>query len=152
MAKFYICCRCKEFHQNVSRKSLKKSEKKIENICFINIIFCYSASFKALVVKATGLAAGKGVFVAKNQEEACHAVDEILTDKKFGVAGKIVIVEELLEGEEVSVLAFTDGKYSFIYLIISLTKLISLIRNLKLLILRQDDCIHDACARSQKNL
>ncbi|KAH0952589.1 hypothetical protein HN011_004593 [Eciton burchellii] len=72
--------------------------------------FIKTASFKALVVKAAGLAAGKGVFVAKNQQEACHAIDEILIDKKFGVAGKIVIVEELLEGEEVSVLAFTDGK------------------------------------------
>lgn len=41
--------------------------------------------------------------VAKNQQEACEAVDEILTDKKFGAAGETVVVEELLEGEEVSV-------------------------------------------------
>lgn len=72
--------------------------------------FVKTAPFKALVVKASGLAAGKGVVVAKNAEEACQAIDEILTDKKFGSAGETVVIEELLEGEEVSMLAFTDGK------------------------------------------
>nr|CAI5870272.1 unnamed protein product [Callosobruchus analis] len=63
----------------------------------------------ALVVKASGLAAGKGVVVAKNTKEACDAIDDMLTGKKFGAAGDTVVVEELLEGEEVSVLAFCDG-------------------------------------------
>ncbi|XP_010209886.1 PREDICTED: trifunctional purine biosynthetic protein adenosine-3-like, partial [Tinamus guttatus] len=71
--------------------------------------FINSANFPALVVKASGLAAGKGVIVASNKEEACKAVAEIMQDKTFGMAGETVVVEELLEGEEVSCLCFTDG-------------------------------------------
>lgn len=62
------------------------------------------------VVKADGLAAGKGVIVAKSKEEAKKAVDRILKDREFGEAGSRVVVEEFLEGEEVSFIAFTDGK------------------------------------------
>ncbi|XP_013393591.1 trifunctional purine biosynthetic protein adenosine-3 [Lingula anatina] len=68
-----------------------------------------SAPYPALVVKASGLAAGKGVIVASNQQEACEAVDIILKDKTYGSAGDEVVIEELLEGEEVSCLCFTDG-------------------------------------------
>ncbi|KAH8263234.1 hypothetical protein KR044_006258 [Drosophila immigrans] len=71
--------------------------------------FIRSAPYAALVVKAAGLAAGKGVVVAANVDEACQAVDEILGNLKYGQAGSTVVVEELLEGEEVSLLAFTDG-------------------------------------------
>ncbi|KAJ3583283.1 hypothetical protein NHX12_029519 [Muraenolepis orangiensis] len=68
-----------------------------------------SATFPALVVKASGLAAGKGVIVAANQDEACAAVMDIMKEKAFGSAGETVVVEELLEGEEVSCLCFSDG-------------------------------------------
>ncbi|KAL8190568.1 UNVERIFIED_CONTAM: hypothetical protein K2H54_055743 [Gekko kuhli] len=71
--------------------------------------FITRAEFPALVVKASGLAAGKGVIVASNNEEACRAVHEIMQDKTFGAAGETIVVEELLEGEEVSCLCFTDG-------------------------------------------
>lgn len=68
-----------------------------------------TADFKALVVKASGLAAGKGVIVAGDQDEACQAVMDIMKDRAFGAAGETVVVEELLEGEEVSCLCFSDG-------------------------------------------
>jgi len=63
-----------------------------------------------IVVKASGLAAGKGVVVASTLEEAIDAVNMIMGDKAFGAAGDEVVIEEFLEGEEVSFLAFTDGK------------------------------------------
>ena len=62
-----------------------------------------------MVVKADGLALGKGVTVAMTREEACGAVREIMEDKKFGKSGDRIVIEEYLEGPEVSVLSFTDG-------------------------------------------
>jgi phosphoribosylamine--glycine ligase len=62
------------------------------------------------VVKADGLAAGKGVFVAATIEEALQALDEIMIKRVFGEAGDRVVVEEKLEGEEASFIAFSDGK------------------------------------------
>lgn len=62
------------------------------------------------VIKADGLALGKGVTVALTREEAKKAVVEAMQDKKFGKSGESIVIEEYLEGPEVSVLAFTDGK------------------------------------------
>ena len=61
------------------------------------------------VIKADGLALGKGVTVAMTREEAFGAVREIMEDKKFGASGDRIVIEEYLEGPEVSVLSFTDG-------------------------------------------
>ena len=61
------------------------------------------------VVKADGLAAGKGVFVCANEAEAVEAINQIMNDKIFGESGSRIIIEERLEGQEVSLLAFTDG-------------------------------------------
>ena len=62
------------------------------------------------VVKADGLALGKGVIIAQNFSEAEQAIHEIMDDKVFGAAGGKVVIEEFLTGPEISVLAFTDGK------------------------------------------
>ena len=63
-----------------------------------------------IVVKADGLSKGKGVFVCKTNDEALLAIDSIMKDRVFGNAGDQVVIEECLIGEEVSLLAFTDGR------------------------------------------
>ena len=62
------------------------------------------------VIKADGLALGKGVIIAQTREEAFDAVREIMLDRKFGESGSRIVIEEYLEGPEVSVLSFTDGE------------------------------------------
>jgi len=63
-----------------------------------------------LVIKADGLASGKGVFVVQNFDEAATALQACFTERRFGDAGQRVLIEEFLQGEEASVLALTDGK------------------------------------------
>jgi len=65
-----------------------------------------------VVIKADGLAAGKGVVIAGSPEEAREAIDSMLVQGRFGESGRHVLVEECLEGEEASILAFTDGNAS----------------------------------------
>lgn len=62
------------------------------------------------VIKADGLALGKGVILAENEEQAKDAIHSIMEDKVFGASGNRVVIEEFLTGSEVSVLSFTDGK------------------------------------------
>lgn len=62
------------------------------------------------VIKADGLALGKGVILAQNEDEAVSAVREMIDDKKFGESSSRIVIEEFLTGPEVSVLSFTDGK------------------------------------------
>jgi phosphoribosylamine--glycine ligase len=63
-----------------------------------------------IVIKADGLAAGKGVIVAKTEQEAFEAIDDMLKGNRFGVAGSRVVIEEFLVGEEASFIVMVDGK------------------------------------------
>ncbi len=76
----------------------------------VHALACVADSALPLVVKADGLAAGKGVIICDTHEKANQAVKEILLDKKFGKAGAKVLIEEFLEGIELSVFIMTDGK------------------------------------------
>ncbi|HUL69505.1 MAG TPA: phosphoribosylamine--glycine ligase, partial [Gemmatimonadales bacterium] len=67
-----------------------------------------------LVVKASGLAAGKGAVVCATRAEACEAAGAMLGDRRFGTAGQTIVIEEFMTGEELSVLAITDGRGLFI--------------------------------------
>jgi phosphoribosylamine--glycine ligase/phosphoribosylformylglycinamidine cyclo-ligase len=62
-----------------------------------------------VVIKADGLAAGKGVIIPTTKEEAKQALKDIMLDKEFGSAGDEVVIEEFLEGDELSILSFSDG-------------------------------------------
>jgi phosphoribosylamine--glycine ligase len=73
------------------------------------IIYIRSAAFP-LVVKADGLASGKGVFVCKNIKEAEDSIRVIMLENKFGKSGELVVIEEFLEGTEMSFMAVSDGK------------------------------------------
>lgn len=63
-----------------------------------------------IVIKAEGLALGKGVIIAQSRKQALEAIHMIMIEKKFGKAGSRIVVEEFLQGKEVSILAFTDGQ------------------------------------------
>ena len=71
----------------------------------------YLSSMHGAVIKADGLCAGKGVYVSDNFDDSCLAVHEIMKERKFGDAGLKVLVEEKLQGEEVSVLALVSGRH-----------------------------------------
>jgi phosphoribosylamine---glycine ligase len=63
-----------------------------------------------LVIKADGLAAGKGVIIPDDYQSAVKCIDEIIKDKSFGSAGNTIVIEEFMQGEEASLFAITDGK------------------------------------------
>ncbi|MCL2866092.1 MAG: phosphoribosylamine--glycine ligase [Lachnospiraceae bacterium] len=73
------------------------------------LLYLETAKFP-LVLKADGLALGKGVLICQNLKEAKAGVQEIMLDKKFGTAGNAMVIEEFMVGREVSVLSFVDGK------------------------------------------
>jgi phosphoribosylamine--glycine ligase len=73
------------------------------------------ASAMPLVVKADGLALGKGVIIAQTEEEAVRAIHEIMEERKFGDAGRQVVIEEFLTGPECSIHALVDGRSSLLF-------------------------------------
>ena len=101
----------KVFSKNLMLKyNIPTAEYKVfDNPCDVLTYIKEKNEFPA-VIKADGLALGKGVIIPENLEEAEKGVREIMEDKIFGESGNHVVVEEFLTGPEVSVLAFTDGK------------------------------------------
>ena len=81
-------------------KSVEEAKKHIETIDY------------KIVLKADGIAAGKGVLIPETKEEALKGLNEIMVDKNFGAAGDEIVIEEFLEGDELSILTITDG-YTF---------------------------------------
>lgn len=67
-----------------------------------------------VVIKASGLAAGKGVLICNNAQEALEAIETCMVDKKFGDSGDNIVIEEFMEGEEASIFALTDGEDYYI--------------------------------------
>src|SRR5262249_13439774 len=69
----------------------------------------HSRFSERVVVKADGLAAGKGVVIAESEEDARVAIDQMMVQRIYGEASTVLVIEECLEGEEASIMAFTDG-------------------------------------------
>ena len=72
---------------------------------------CLKTASYPIVLKASGLALGKGVLICNTHEEAVAGIGELMLDKKFGTAGDKIVIEEFMTGREVSVLAFVDGSH-----------------------------------------
>lgn len=96
----------KDFMQ---RYHIPTASFKIFSEHFEALDFVKSAGYP-LVVKADGLAAGKGAIICQSSDDACNAVEKLMVQKMFGSAGMKLVIEEYLEGEEVTLMAFTDGK------------------------------------------
>jgi phosphoribosylamine--glycine ligase len=97
----------KEFMQRhnipTARYAVFGSEEQLEARAFLRHVTYPN------VIKADGLAAGKGVLITETEAEATHALDEIFTHRSFGEAGQRVVIEEFMPGEEASIFALTDG-------------------------------------------
>ena len=101
----------KVFSKNLMKKyGIPTAQYEVFDSSSEAIEYIRSNNTAPVVVKADGLALGKGVIIAQTTEEAENAVLSIMEDKKFGDSGNRVVIEEFLTGPEVSVLSFTDGK------------------------------------------
>ena len=100
----------KVFSKNLMKKyGIPTAEYEVFDNCEKALEYLETAPIPT-VIKADGLALGKGVIIAETRDAAKQAVVEMMQDKKFGKSGDNIVIEEFLEGPEVSVLAFTDGK------------------------------------------
>lgn len=101
----------KVFSKNLMKKyNIPTAKYEVFNDPDMAIEYVKAENTTPVVVKADGLALGKGVIIAQTIDEAVEAIKEIMEDKKFGDSGNNIVIEEFLTGPEVSVLAFTDGK------------------------------------------
>lgn len=100
----------KVFSKNLMKKYNIPTAEYETFTCFDKAMEYVNNATIPLVVKADGLALGKGVVICNTKSEAEAALKEIMVDKKFGEAGKSVVIEEFLTGPEVSMLTFVDGK------------------------------------------
>jgi phosphoribosylamine--glycine ligase len=100
----------KEF---MHRRNIPTATYKVFDDASLALTFLQAAQFP-LVIKADGIAAGKGVYVCADLKQAKAAIDEIMVQKIFGEAGNKIVIEECLQGPEASVLAVCDGKHFFV--------------------------------------
>lgn len=97
--------------QFMLRHNIPTAKAQTFNVAELDRAFAYIETCKApIVIKADGLAAGKGVIISLSQGEAKSAIEDMLVNKKFGEAGAKVLIEEFLSGIELSVFVLTDGK------------------------------------------
>ena len=100
----------KVFSKNLMKKyNIPTAEYEVFDNCEEALNYLETAPIPT-VVKADGLALGKGVIIAETRDAAVDAVKSMMQDKAFGKSGETIVIEEFLTGPEVSVLAFTDGK------------------------------------------
>ncbi len=100
----------KVFSKNLMKKyGIPTAEYEVFDSAEKALVYLETAKIP-IVIKADGLALGKGVLICQTRQEAFDAVKSIMEDKQFGDSGNNIVIEEFLEGPEVSVLSFTDGK------------------------------------------
>ena len=101
----------KEFAKTIMKNASVPTADSIAFDSYEESIKFLTGKTPPFVIKANGLAAGKGVIIAASHEEAYEALDNCLNKEIFGESGKTVLIEEFLEGKELSIFAFTDGNY-----------------------------------------
>lgn len=103
----------KSFAKDFMRKNnIPTADFKVINSAAIALEYFQKAKFP-LVIKADGLAAGKGVFICQKKDEADEAIKEVMLEGKFGQSGERVVIEEFLSGQEMTFMAVCDGKRIF---------------------------------------